>query len=95
MTTVTRDYTSAPKGKTYQCQVGDAAGRCIRDATVKISNADANGGEDMSKLACPQHTDRAFQEVGAMSPAGSPEFRVIPVGSLAGRLRMLVPVYIA
>lgn len=92
MSTVTRDSTYPPKADYHQCQLTDAGGRCPGQATVWIFNLDSNAGEATDLRACGKHTDRAFQEVGGRGGTCTPEFRVIPLGSLAERIRVLVPV---
>ena len=91
---VTQDSTTTPKADQHQCQIEDAAGRCIALATVWIYNLDANADEveAMSRKACARHADHAFQIVGGSGGTCTPEFRVIPLGSLAERIRVQVPV---
>lgn len=92
--TVTRDSTRTPKAAVHYCQIDDAGGRCISLATVWIFNMDSNAAEaeTVSRKACGRHMDRAYQEVGGRGGTCTPEFRVIPLGALAERIRVQVPV---
>ena len=92
--TVTRESTRAPKATDYRCQISDAGGQCIKSAVLWIFSADSNAAEAerMSRKACTGHADHAFQIVGCAGGTCTPEFRVVPLGSLAERIRASVPV---
>lgn len=92
--TVTRESTRAPKAADYRCQIADAGGRCIKSAVLWIFNADSNAAEadEKSRKTCTKHADRAYQIVGCSGGTCTPEFRVVPLGTLAERIRASVPV---
>jgi hypothetical protein len=76
-----------------QCSITDQGGRCIRDAIVRIVNADANPGDaKLERLSCHWHISRALQEAAAAGHVPHACFAVEPVGRLARRIEALVPV---
>lgn len=102
--TVIQNSTEPGQAGPPWCEIADHGGPCIRDAVVRITNADADAvarleGQErpgITVLACAGHISAAFLAAGRAGRVKSPCFAVEAVGTLAAMIDALVPApYIA